>query len=124
MKSFIRGMLILAVCTAVFGCSGNQGTTNSNLATNGSSANSNAVGGDAPASGERVPYPQAVADEFLKSCTKAGSDAKFCACIFEKIQSKYSFEEFSVIESKIIAGKAPDEFVEFSGKARAACTSR
>ena len=37
-------------------------------------------------------------------------------------QDQFAFEEFSVIESKIIAGQTPEDFVEFSGKARAACT--
>ena len=108
--------LILVLCTALVACSGNTGNTNSDTA-NRSSANSPVAGNTA----EKVEYPQAVVDEFLKSCESAGSNSKFCACMFEKVKSKYSFEEFTVIESKISAGTPPEEFVEFSGKARAEC---
>jgi len=109
-------------------CSGNQPAANTNAA--------NANGGNQPAAvnansgtanansttAENRAYPQEVADEFLKSCEESGSKSDFCECVFEKVQQQYPFEEFSVIESKIIAGEPPEDFVEFTGRARAACT--
>ncbi|HKP69154.1 MAG TPA: hypothetical protein VJV05_07715 [Pyrinomonadaceae bacterium] len=110
--------LILALCF-LGSCSGNAGNTNTQV--NGNSGNATGASNNASQSDAKAEYPEGVKDEFLKSCVKAGSDAKFCACVFDKVKSKYSFEEFSVIESKINAGTAPDDFVEFSGKARAEC---
>jgi hypothetical protein len=66
-------------------------------------------------------YPQEVADAFLQSCQGAGSKPERCSCVLDKIQRKYTFEEFSVLETKMRAGRTPDEFLEFSGKARAEC---
>ena len=114
-------VLILVLGVALVGCSGNTGNTNTAPATNGSSANSTVGANNSSDTAARTEYPQAVKDEFLRSCESAGSNAKFCACMLDKIRAKYSFEEFSVIESEISAGTPPDEFVEFSGKARAEC---
>jgi hypothetical protein len=110
-------ILILVSCAALSSCSRNAGNTNVSVA-NGTSAAGNHNGGQNPSTGS---YPQEVADEFLSSCEEAGSDGAFCKCMLEKVQAKYSFEEFSVIEAKLNAGKPPDEFIEFSGKARAEC---
>lgn len=113
-------LLVLVLSLALVACSGNTGNTNA-VPANRSSANSTAAGSGTSDTAAEVGYPQAVIDEFLKSCESAGSNAKFCACMLDKVQSKYSFEEFSVIEAKISAGTPPEEFVEFSGKARAEC---
>ena len=117
-SKFVLG-LILGLCLALMACAGNAGNTNSSPAANGSSANATVA---ASSSDTKIAYPQAVANEFLRSCQAAGSEAKFCACVFDKVQNKYSFEEFSVIEAKISAGTPPEEFVEFTGRARAQCT--
>ena len=116
-----RYLLILAFCCLLSACSGGAG--NSNTAANGNIANASAGKNIAATNaGTKEAYPESVKDEFLKSCVAAGSQAMFCACVFEKVQNKYSFEEFSVIESKISAGNTPEDFAEFSGKARAECT--
>ena len=115
-------VLILTFSTVQFACTGNAGNTNNARATNDDRGNNSTPVGNTPAPAAKAAYPQQVADEFLKSCEEAGSEASFCKCVFDKIQGKYTFEEFSVIESKMSAGKTPDEFVEFTGKARAECT--
>ena len=104
LKKCSMGLGFALVC-ALASCSGSQGTANS------------VTKNDAP-----TKYPQSVADEFLRTCGAAGSNGEFCKCVFEKVQEKYTFEEFSVIESKLAAGRPQDEFVEFIGKARAQCT--
>ena len=96
--TFKRGMVVLSVCLACFGC-----FRNASLST---------VKGE--------PYPQSVQDEFMKGCQK-GKDANFCACVFVKVQSTYSLAEFYGIESKIKAGTPPQEFMEFTSKASAEC---
>lgn len=113
--------LLFACCTLFAACAGTQpemnipanaGASNKSAVTNATAANSN---------GSRE-YPRETADAFLESCEEAGSTGTFCTCVFEKVQEKYTFEEFSVIESKLMAGTPPEEFVEFTGKARAECT--
>ena len=126
-------VLLLVLSTALVACSGSENAGNTNVAvTNGSNQNVNATNEaktNVSATNEAKQnvsatneYPENVKDEFIKSCESAGSDRTFCGCVLDKVQSKYTFEEFSVIESKINAGQAPDEFVEFTGKARAECT--
>lgn len=113
-------LLSIACCIAIAGCAGNAANTNS------ASNTSTAPASNSPASnsGATSAYPQSTADAFLGSCQKAGSDLTFCSCVFAKVQAKYTFEEFSIIESKLVAGNPPEEFVEFTGKARAECTKR
>ena len=126
-------VLLLVFSTAIVGCSGSENAGNTNVAvTNEAKVNVNATNEAKPnvnvtnEAKENVSakneYPENVVDEFVKSCESAGSDRTFCTCVLDKVQGKYTFEEFSVIESKINAGQAPDEFVEFTGKARAECT--
>ena len=125
MKTIVFWLKIAALSAFVSlffsACMGSGANTNS--AERPASANAAApANSNSQVSAPVQAYPQSAADAFLDSCEKAGSDRAFCACVFEKVQAKYTFEEFSVIESKIIAGTPPDDFIEFTGKARAACT--
>lgn len=125
MKTIVFWLKIAALSASVLlffsACTGNGGNTNG--AQSPAPANSAApANSNSRASATVQAYPQSAVDAFLNSCEKAGSDRAFCTCVFEKVQAKYSFEEFSVIESKIIAGTTPDDFIEFTDKARAACT--
>ena len=113
-------LLSIACCIAIAGCSGNAANTNSVYNTSASPAANSSASNSGSASG----YPQSTVDAFLGSCQQAGSDLTFCSCVFGKVQAKYTFEEFSVIESKLVARTPPEEFVEFTGKARAECTKR
>ena len=113
-------LLSIACCIAIAGCSGNTANTNSASNTSAAPAPNSAASN----SGSTSAYPQSTVDAFLGSCQQAGSDLTFCSCVLGKVQAKYTFEEFSVIESKLVAGTPPEEFVEFTGKARAECTKR
>jgi hypothetical protein len=67
-------------------------------------------------------YPKEVVEAFLASCERSsGGKRDICGCLLEKIQGRYSFEEFSGIEEKMKAGETPDDFIEFTGKARTEC---
>ena len=114
-------LLSISCCVAFAGCSAGSGNTNS--ASNSAPVTTNQAANTA-SSNSASTYPQTTVDAFLESCQEAGSDESFCSCVFAKVQAKYSFEEFSVIESKIVAGTPPEEFVEFTGKARAECTKK
>jgi hypothetical protein len=123
-------LLIVLSMIVSFGCSGNQSAANSNAADAGNAAanqsviaNTNGVPANANnVEAENGKYPESVAEEFMKSCEESGGTKEFCTCMFDKVQQEYTFEDFSTIETKISAGEPPDEFVEFTGKARAACT--
>ena len=133
MTNSIGLVLLLVFSTALLGCSGSENAGNTNVAvtnegnqnvrvTNEGNQNVSATNEAKANVSAKNEYPEKVIDEFIKSCESAGSDRTFCGCVLDKVQGKYTFEEFSVIESKINAGQAPDEFVEFTGKARAECT--
>lgn len=133
MTKSILLVLLFTLSTALAACSGPENTGNTNVAAtnagrqNVSTANETKENLSATNAGNasvsaRNEYPDEVVEEFIKSCEAAGSDKRFCRCVLDKVQGKYTFEEFSVIESKINAGQTPDEFVEFTGKARAECT--
>jgi hypothetical protein len=125
--------VLLMFSAALAACSGAENAGNTNVAvTNEGKQNvsvTNEAKGDVSATNEsnanltaRNEYPDNVVEEFLRSCVAAGSERSFCRCVLDKVQDKYTFEEFSVIESKINAGQAPEEFVEFTGMARAECS--
>ena len=120
-------LLIVFSMFVSFGCSGNQPAANTNAANaNGVNQpavmNANSGVANVNTAAESREYPAEVAEEFKKSCEEAGGAKEFCTCMFDKVQQEYTFEEFSTIETKISTGEPPDEFVEFTGKARAACT--
>ena len=112
--------LLFACCSLFAACAGTQPETNTPA--NAGASNASAVTNTAAANsnGSRE-YPEETEDAFLDSCEDAGGTEPFCTCVFEKVEEKYTFEEFSVIESKLVAGTPPEEFVEFTGKARAEC---
>ena len=123
------GVLIIAFALIGASCSGDQPAANANVSNTGDAAGNQAAVAinSSPANAnsetaENGKYPESVAVEFMKSCEESGSPREFCTCMFDKVQQEYTFEEFSTIETKISAGEPPDDFVEFTGKARAECT--
>lgn len=125
MKGSLLGSGFLMIVFALgSGCSEDRTATNTNAGNNANTGvtSNNAVSANANVATEKREYPAEVAEEFVKSCEESGSPREYCTCMFEKVQEEYTFEEFSTIETKISAGEPPDEFVEFTGKARTACT--
>lgn len=113
-------LLSVACCVAMAGCSG--GGANSNSISNGTAASTN--NNPAANAASTAGYPKSTADAFLKSCEDAGSERTFCTCVFDKVQAKYTFEEFAAIEAQLVDGEPPDEFLEFTGKAREECSKK
>ncbi len=69
-------------------------------------------------------YPAAVTQNFMNSCQESsGGDVNGCACLLDKIQEKYTIEEFNIIETKMSVDETPSDFLEFIGKARAECNN-
>lgn len=117
--SFKLAILIGMICLTAVGCA--RPTGNANVVPPAASNSANARA-DVPAPRVNDTYPQEVVNEFVKSCRTAGSSGKLCTCLIEKIQEKYSFEEFTVLELKLKSGAPPEEFIEFTGRAKAQCT--
>ncbi len=69
-------------------------------------------------------YTEEVKQNFMNSCVNAGATQGLCSCIFEKVQVKYTLEEFSIIEVKMKMGQTPTEFLEFAGKVRVECMKK
>lgn len=110
---FIVTVMLLA------GCSGDAGNTSN---TNGAgNANATNAAPAANSNSQAAGYPQETQDAFMDSCESAGSDEAFCTCVLEKLQAKYSLEEFTAIEKQIKSGETSKDFIEFSTKARAEC---
>ena len=61
-------------------------------------------------------YPEGVRTAYLESCVggaaSMGDKAKpYCTCTFNKIEKKYSLQEFVDLASKMQGGDLPDEFM-------------
>jgi hypothetical protein len=70
-------------------------------------------------------YPSDVTQNFMNACQKtSGVNQKMCSCLLDKIQEKYTYEEFSAIEVKMQSGQTPQEVLDFIGKARAECSKK
>lgn len=121
MKRSVFAFGLIAAVLVAGGCSGGQVGNDLNATTKSNTNISNSNLSVSNATTDRGEYPAGVEEQFLKSCEESGSKPDFCACMFEKVQRRYTFEEFSEIETKITAGEPPKDFVEFTGQARAAC---
>jgi hypothetical protein len=70
-------------------------------------------------------YPSDVTQNFMNSCQMtSGGNQENCSCLLDKIQKKYTYEEFSAIEVKMQAGQTPTDFLDYVGKVRAECSKK
>jgi len=117
MKSAYLSVIALIGAACLLACSSNEPVTNTGT-TNTSATNAVTTNTTPAASPE---YSESVAEQFRQGCEGSGSTPAFCACVFDKVKQKYTFEEFSEIERKILAGNSPSDFVEFTRKTSAEC---
>ncbi len=55
-------------------------------------------------------YPPSVVQNFMDACMFAGSGQAYCSCAFVEIQKRYTVEEFSVLETRMLnTGQFPEE---------------
>ncbi len=66
-------------------------------------------------------YPAEIEMNFLNACTASGGERPYCGCVFDKLEKKFSAKEYLDAETALTAGKPPEEFMEFMGKAQAQC---
>ena len=67
---------------------------------------------DNPAAGELNQYPTEVQHTFTESCIISGGAASFCACTLDEFQKNYTYEEFKIIDTRVLLGEVPDELIE------------
>ncbi|MFS4467822.1 hypothetical protein [Maribacter sp. 2210JD10-5] len=68
-------------------------------------------------------YPKAVVDNIVNGCKRQarGNDGGLCDCMAEKVQEKYTYEEFKEVENKMASGKQDKAFMEFAEWAKNEC---
>ena len=66
-------------------------------------------------------YPPKVVENIVSGCEKTSAVPKICPCMAEKVQKKYSYEEFVKIDKAIASGKTPADFQKFAGEAAKEC---
>lgn len=66
-------------------------------------------------------YPENVRQNFINSCLQNGGSQQTCSCVYDKIQRRFTFEEYVKIESEIISGQMPEYFNNFISNAKSEC---
>ena len=67
-------------------------------------------------------YPEQVKQNFINGCApKVKGNTALCSCLFEKIESKYSFSEYVKIEEQMKAGQTPQDFFRFIDSVTTVC---
>lgn len=51
-------------------------------------------------------YPPVVTTNFINSCLQSGGSAQGCSCAIEKIQKKWTYDDFAKIEAQANLGDA------------------
>ena len=66
-------------------------------------------------------YPIIATQNFMNSCQRSGGSQDNCACMLDKIQRKYTFQEFTPIEKKVNQNQSPKDFQEFVKLSKVEC---
>ena len=69
-------------------------------------------------------YPPKVVKAFVDSCKKTAEKPKACPCLAEKIQERFTHEEFMEEEKIIASGKPSKTLLDFMKKAIPECGGR
>ena len=55
------------------------------------------------------PYPTEVADNFLRACVGRGGSEASCRCALDKVQERWTLDEYQALEARIARGETPGE---------------
>ena len=69
-------------------------------------------------------YPADVTQNFMNSCQQNGSSQEMCSCLLEKIQKKYTLDEFIALDAKATAGQPIQDFIDFIDKEKLECSKK
>ena len=59
--------------------------------------------------GDSKKYPEEVRKNFLETCTTSGANDKQCNCALEKLEAKFTLEQYQDLNRRIVAGEAAAE---------------
>lgn len=65
------------------------------------------------------PYPPEVVENFVAACRTRAPEAA-CRCAIDRLQDRFSYEEFQAFERRMASGEVPGEI----GEAIEGCTPR
>ncbi len=68
-------------------------------------------------------YPPEIAEPFLNSCSAGGTSRAVCQCALDKLEPKYSVEEFSQESVKFSQGGGSEEFKQDITSASVECAA-
>jgi hypothetical protein len=57
------------------------------------------------------PYPSEVVETFVASC-RTRADESLCRCAIDRIQRRWSLDEFKAFEARMAGGEVPKELVD------------
>lgn len=64
-------------------------------------------------------YPPEMVDTFIRGCTTGGQSEAVCRCSLDRIQSRYTLEEYRALEQRVARGTAsPAEIVQLTAECR------
>ncbi len=67
---------------------------------------------------------ETVRDNFILSCEDGGASETFCACVFSKVEKKYSQQQIDAIELKMRRGHSDLGYTNFVKKASEECNAK
>src|SRR5262245_20761539 len=62
-------------------------------------------------SGPPNPYPDEVVDNFVVAC-RTNADERVCRCAIDRIQRRWSLDEFRAFEARLSQGDVPKELMD------------
>ena len=62
-------------------------------------------------------YPPSVVQNFMDACMSTGGGQAYCSCTLEEIQGRYSLEEYTTLEIRMLnTGQLPEELAGVTAK--------
>ncbi len=68
-------------------------------------------------SGPPNPYPEDVVETFMVTC-RANAPERICTCSIDRIQRRFTLEEFRAFEQRIVQGELPKELIDATADCR------
>lgn len=68
-------------------------------------------------------YPSDVVQNFMNACAQNGGKQDYCSCVLDKIQTKYSIEEYIKIEMEMKLRQTTSDFLDFLTSIQIECSA-
>lgn len=75
--------------------------------------------------GIRHDYPKDAVDVFLRACeSESHGQPAYCRCVLDKVQRKYTYEEFSKAAQQRMKNEEIEKYAAFAEGVKAECTAQ